>query len=131
MDQIFKAIITIGNSLVVSFIIWYIPYKLRRMEDKLEEINKRTKLANIKIDITYYESLIRLESILIKQEKYEEANLIHKQIQSFLKRNQQCKTKPVNKYRDFNTKSIPSPSATPASPKPCFHASSPTVDEKS
>jgi len=37
------------------------------MEDKLEEINKRTKLANIKIDITYYESLVRLESILIKQ----------------------------------------------------------------
>lgn len=66
MDQIFKAIITIGNRLVISFIIWYIPYKLRRMEDKLEEINKRTKLANIKIDITYYESLVRLESILIK-----------------------------------------------------------------
>lgn len=94
MDQIFKAIITIGNSLVVSFIIWYIPYKLRRMEDKLEEINKRTKLANIKIDITYYESLVRLESILIKQEKYEEANLIHKQIQSFLKETNDAKQNP-------------------------------------
>lgn len=44
MDQIFKVIITIGNSLVISFIIWYIPYKLRRMEDKLEEINKRQNL---------------------------------------------------------------------------------------
>lgn len=85
MDQIFKGIIAIGNSLALLFFIYYFPYILRHIKSKIDEIDRRTKLADLKINAIYIDSLVRLERVLIEQEQYEQAGEIHEQIQSFLK----------------------------------------------
>lgn len=79
-EVIFKFIITSLNVCALVFTLILVSRWHRRMEDKLDKIERYVRHVSDRNDIVYINQLSELQRLLINEERYEEADKIGKMI---------------------------------------------------
>lgn len=80
-ELIFKGILTLLNACALMFTLILVSKWHRRMEDKMDKIDKiegYVRHVSDRNDIVYINQLSELQRLLIKEERYEEADKIGK-----------------------------------------------------
>lgn len=77
-EVIFKFIIVALNAYALMFTLILVSKWYRRMEDKLDKIEGYVRHVSDRNDIVYINQLSELQRLLIKEERYEEADNIGK-----------------------------------------------------
>ena len=80
-ELIFKGILTLLNVCALMFTLILVSKWHRRMEDKMDKIDKiegYVRHVSDRNDIVYINQLSELQRLLIKEERYEEADKIGK-----------------------------------------------------
>ena len=77
-EVIFKFIIVSLNAYALMFTLNLVSKWHRRMEDKLDKIEGYVRHVSDRNDIVYINQLSELQRLLIKEERYEEADNIGK-----------------------------------------------------
>lgn len=77
-EVIFKFIIVSLNAYALMFTLILVSKWYRRMEDKLDKIEGYVRHVSDRNDIVYINQLSELQRLLIKEERYEEADNIGK-----------------------------------------------------
>lgn len=90
VELIIKIALFILNVSTVAFIVIMISKWHKRMEDKLNSIQRYIHHVTDRNDIVYINQLEEIKRILIESERYEEADKINKCIEEEFKR--------INKY---------------------------------
>lgn len=90
VELIIKIALFILNVSTVAFIVIMISKWHKRMEDKLNSIQRYIHHVTDRNDIVYINQLEEMKRILIESERYEEADKINKCIEEEFKR--------INKY---------------------------------
>lgn len=78
-ESIFKFILASLNVCALAFTLILVR-KWHRMENKLDEIERYVRHVSDRNDIVYINQLSELQRLLIKEERYEEADKIGKTI---------------------------------------------------
>lgn len=81
IDLTIKAILAAFNAAVLAFVIVLVSKWHRRMEDKLDDIQRYLRHVSDRNDAVYLNQLESLKAELIKQERYEEAERVSKCIE--------------------------------------------------
>lgn len=63
----------INNSFALCFLVWYVQSTVKQMEKKLCETIAFMRWVKSRHDTTHMYTLCKLQEILIKEERYEEA----------------------------------------------------------
>lgn len=79
-EVIFKFIIASLNVCALVFTLILVSRWHRRMEDKLDKIERYVRHVSDRNDIVYINQLSELQRLLINEERYEEADKIGKMI---------------------------------------------------
>lgn len=82
-ELIFKGILVLLNACALMFTLILVSKWHRRMEDKMDKIDKiegYVRHVSDRNDIVYINQLSELQRLLIKEERYEEADKIGKMI---------------------------------------------------
>lgn len=77
-ELIFKGILTLLNACALMFTLILVSKWHIRMENKLDEIERYVRHVSDRNDIVYINQLSELQRLLIKEERYEEADKIGK-----------------------------------------------------
>lgn len=81
VELIIKISITLFNAVALGFVLIMVSRWHRRMEDKLDEIRKYTRMVSECNRFIYINQLEWLKSAMINEERYEEAAKINKCIE--------------------------------------------------
>ena len=73
------------NSFALCFLTYFVIRTVKRMEKKLDSNLDFMRWVKSRNDTTYLEMLYRIQSILIREEKYEEAGKVKRIIDEELK----------------------------------------------
>lgn len=83
---ILQALFFVVNSFALCFIVHFVCKVHKRMSDKLDQYLSFTKHVSDRNDIIYINQLETLKCDLAKSERYEEAQMVSKILESELKR---------------------------------------------
>lgn len=75
----------IVNIFALCFIVWFVILTVRRIERKMDETMDFMRFVKNRHDSTYLYTLYGLQNILVKEERYEEADRVKKVIEEELK----------------------------------------------
>lgn len=78
VELILRIIIFVTNTFVVCFVLIMVSKWHRRMENKLDEIERYVRHVSDRNNIVFLNQLSDLQRRLIKEERYEEADKIGK-----------------------------------------------------
>lgn len=71
-----QALFFIVNSFALCFLVCLVTRTVKRMEKKLDSTLNFMRWVKSRNDTTYLDMLYRIQSILVQQEKYEEAGRV-------------------------------------------------------
>lgn len=77
-ELIFKGILALLNACALMFTLILVSKWHTRMEDKMDKIEGYVRHVSDRNDIVYINQLLELQRLLIKEERYEEADNIGK-----------------------------------------------------
>lgn len=77
-ELIFKGILTLLNVCALMFTLILVNKWHRLMEDKMDKIERYVRHVSDRNDIVYINQLSELQRLLIREERYEEADKIGK-----------------------------------------------------
>lgn len=80
-----QALFFIVNSFALCFLVCFVAKTVKRMEKKLDSTLNFMRWVKSRNDTTYLDMLYRIQSLLIREEKYEEAGRVKRIIDEELK----------------------------------------------
>lgn len=80
-----QSVFFIVNIFFLCFIVWYVILTVKRIERKMDETMNFMRFVKTRHDSTYLYTLYGLQNILVKEERYEEADRVKKVIEEELK----------------------------------------------
>lgn len=83
---ILQALFFVVNTFALCFIVYFVCKMHKRMNDKLDQYLSLTKYVSDRNDIVYINQLETLKCQLAKSERYEEAQMVSKILESEFKR---------------------------------------------
>ncbi len=84
-EFILQSVFFIVNIFALCFIVWFVILTVRRIERKMDETMNFMRFVKTRHDSTYLYTLYGLQNILVKEERYEEADRVNKVIEEELK----------------------------------------------
>ena len=86
IELIFKLSVFVINSFCMCFVVYFVCKMHKRINDKLDQYISFTKHVSDRNDIVYINQLETLKCQLAKSERYEEAQMVSKILESEFKR---------------------------------------------
>lgn len=105
-EFILQSVFFIVNIFALCFIVWFVILTVRRIERKMDETMNFMRFVKTRHDSTYLYTLYGLQNILVKEERYEEADRVNKVIEEELKHMNENDKKDIDKAAKKQLKGI-------------------------